>query len=230
LRPDLLIIDDGVRRTGFRGLAGHAQSPVAEMLCGNDAWVRRHLDTRGLPTRDFRVVGPEDSEVGYRRALELGLPVAMRCPGAAGVTGRVVDDERSFFRGWSQLLKGARVPDPQVLLERPVEGTFAFDLAVVDGRVVAVEGTAPMPGGLSLMDLAGLAVLAVAALPGAAYGSVRIRVDGSTAGSRPVVDSVDPLLRNWVVRGDAAAVAVADAILTAETASPSGCAGWRGGG
>ena len=230
LRPDLLIVDDGVRRTGFRGLAGHAQSPVAQMLCGNDAWVRRHLDTRGLPTRDFRLVGPQDPEVGYRRALELGLPVAMRCAGAAGVTGRVVDDERSFFRGWSQLLQAAPAPDPQVLLERPVEGTFAFDLAVVDGRMVAVEGTAPAPAGQSLVDMAGLAVRAVAALPGTGYGSVRVHVDGTVPGSRPVVDSVDPLLRNWVVRGDAAATAIAEAILTAETASPSGCTGSRAGG
>jgi D-alanine-D-alanine ligase-like ATP-grasp enzyme len=60
--------------------------------------------------------------------------------------------------------------------------------------------------------------------PPASHRAARVR----RAGTDLIASAA--LLRNWVVRRDAAAVAVADAILTAETASPSGCAGWRGGG
>lgn len=94
-----------------------------------------------------------------------------------------------------QHLVGRGVP----VVEPGSDGGGTAEYAVVDGAVVRTDAAAPTP------EVEQLAVDAVAALPGCAYGSVTV-ADGPDG---PGVVTVDPRLRRWHSAVEAATVAAA---------------------
>ena len=201
LTADLVVCDDGRRRVAFHGLAGSASGKTAHVLCGNDAWLRAHLTRQGLPTVDTALTG--DAEHGWRVAGAVGFPATLRVAGED--RARVAVDEASFHNAWREVVEQETELPAQVILERRPEGEVV-EVAVVDGRVVAPSRPA---------DAGPLAIRAIAALPGATYGSVRL------VGSPDlVVDTVDLSLHAWTTPGNPAGPDIAAAILAAELDTP----------
>jgi hypothetical protein len=197
LTADLVVCDDGRRRVAFHGMTGSTSGKTAHVLCGNDAWLRSHLSRQGLPTVDTALTN--DAEHGWQAAGALGLPVVLRLAGTD--RARVVADESSFHAGWREVAEQAADLPPLVILERRPEGELV-EVAVVDGRVVASS----RPTGVGP-----LALRAIAALPGVAYGSVRL-----VGSPDAVVDTVDLSLCAWTTPGNPAGPDIAAAILAVE--------------
>jgi hypothetical protein len=180
--PDLVICDDGRRRVMFHGLAGAGWGRVAQVLCGNDAWLRAHLARHGLPVVPTRLVDLADAGWALRAAEELGFPVRLRL--ATASSGPTTDDAGSFQDRWHALQEEATSPTAQVILEPPPAGP-PIDVAVAGGRALAVTGA---DGAAAVCDLAVRAIAAV----GAGYGLVRIVAAPASFSIVTVVPALDP--------------------------------------
>jgi hypothetical protein len=221
LGKHVVVCDDGTHRIAFRGFAGPGVSTVAELVCQNDAWVRRHLATRGLPVLETELVGAGDVEYAWQAAQRLGLPVIARLADEPIARGghAVVTDRSSLVDFWDDRVRAGDPRHTRILLERQAPGTTVWQVAVVGSRVVAVDSAEPdlLRTGEGWLEVVGeIAYRAVAALPGARYGSVEIIADVSQPPATGLrIKRVDPLLRNWV-GDDAAGAAIAQAILDLE--------------
>jgi hypothetical protein len=181
LSADLVVCDDGRHQVLFRGLAGARSGRVAEVLCGNDAWLRAHLARHGLPIVPTRRVDLADAGSALRAAEELGFPVRLRLADAP--SGPTAGDAGSFQERWRALQEEAASPTAQVILEPPPAGP-PIDVAVVGGRALAVTGA---DGAAAVRDLAVRAVAAV----GATYGLVRVVAGPASFSIATVVPAVD---------------------------------------
>jgi hypothetical protein len=206
LDEEIVVCDDGQHRVLFHGLVSSASGRVAQVLCGNDAWLRGHLARHGLPVVDTRLVWLDDARFALREAEELGFPQRLRLAGApeataAGAADRTATDVDSFHRAWLALVDAAPDDRCQVILEHRPPGPVV-DVAVVGDEVVALAGTGPNGVG-------SLALRAVSALPNAASGSVRIAVGGP----QPLIDTVDLSMGHWVGQQDPDRARVVVAVL-----------------
>jgi hypothetical protein len=187
LDDELVVCGDGQRRVLFHGLTSSASGRVAQVLCRNDAWLRGHLARHGLPVIPTRLVGVDDPRFAQRAAEALGFPVRMRLAGVRDAErDRTAADLDAFHSSWRSLVRGASPPDDQVILECRPDGPVV-DVVVVGDRVVATTA-----GGIDSLaePVRAAAVAAVAALPGASYGLVRL----VAAAAGPVIDAVAPTL------------------------------------
>jgi hypothetical protein len=185
--PDLVICDDGRCRVMFHGLAGAGWGRVAQVLCGNDAWLRAHLARHELPVVPTRLVDLADAGFALRAAEELGFPVRLRLADAP--SGPTTGDAGSFQERWHALQEEATSPTAQVILEPP-PASPPIDVAVVGGRALAVSGA---DGAAAVRDLAVCAVAAV----GATYGLVRV---AGPTGS--LIDTLDPRMNALAIQGE----------------------------
>lgn len=211
------LVGDSGSRLAFRGLNGPTSSTVAELLCGNDAWLRRHLAVRNIPVRSTRLVGAADPDFAYAAALDVGLPLAIRSAGDTRRTqGYIVKDHDSFHKAWQEFIDNRGETRTPAILEALLDDALVYEVAVVGQEVVAVDSPTPEPEGQLVAEIAELSARTISSLPGARYGAVTVLVQEADSGRRAVVDSVDLLLSSWASGDGAASQAVADAILSAE--------------
>lgn len=206
LDGEVVVCGDDRRSVVFHGWCGAGSSKVAHELCGNVPWLRGHVAAHGLPVVPTAWVDRDDVAQALAAAQTLGLPVWL-----VGVDSDshchegVADDATGFRQLWQRVVGQTRATSAYV--QRPYR--VVQDLVVVAGEVVAGSG-----GG----EMDRLAVRAVEAVPGLRYAAVRL-VTGTAgaAGADVQVDRVDPAML-WPASPshDAAAVAVADAVLNVE--------------
>src|SRR5690606_15456371 len=101
------------------GLTSSRTSRLAQVLCGNDAWLRAHLSRHGLPVLPTRLVGADDARFAEAAAQKLGFPVRMR-PVDRNRSGveYTATDVASFHESWRALTASCE-PAGRVVLERP---------------------------------------------------------------------------------------------------------------
>jgi hypothetical protein len=204
LDDELVVCGDGQRRVLFHGLTSSVSGRVAQVLCRNDAWLRGHLARHGLPVIPTRLVGVDDPRHAQRAAEALGFPVRMRLAGVRDAErDRTAADLDAFHSSWRSLVRGASSPDDQVILECRPDGPVV-DVVVVGGRVDTAGGIDSLAE-----PVRARAVAAVAALPGASYGLVRL----VPAAAGPVIDTVDPALGGDLAPSRDLAAALARALL-----------------
>lgn len=186
LDPETVVCGDGDRRVLFHGLASSASSKLAHVLCGNDAWLRAYLARHGLPVVPTRLVGADDARFAARAAAGLGYPVRVRLVGLpGGAAGHTANDVESFHACWRAVTAGVTDRHARAIVERRDAGTFT-ELVVVAGALIGSRGD---PG--EWREAAEqLAVDAVAALPGAATGTVRLVTVAGCPG--PLISTVHP--------------------------------------
>lgn len=189
LDDEIVLCSDGERRVLFRGLTSSSSGKLAHVLCGNDAWLRSHLASHGLPVIATRLVGIDDARFAQRAAEKLGFPVRMRLAGVPDDDqDRTVTDVASFHEVWQKLARSASDQRAQVILERQPEGE-PVEVAVAAGEVVAASSAASGTPAADVMHMA----TRVDSTVGGVCHSVHLR----TSPSGIAVDSIDPSLRVW---------------------------------
>src|SRR5690606_26810747 len=183
LDPETVLCESGGRRVLFHGLTGGATSRLAQVLCGNDAWLRAHLARHGIPVVPTRLVPPDDPLFAEEAARRLGFPVRLRLADPADdVPARTAADVASFHESWRALTATLDDPRARLILDPRPPGRVA-EVAVVGRRAVATSADLPP----HLTDaVRNLAIDAVAALPPVSYCLVRVIAEGD----RCVVDTV----------------------------------------
>lgn len=176
LDPETVLCESGGRRMLFHGLAGGATSRLAQVLCGNDAWLRAHLARHGIPVVPTRLVPADDPLFAEEAARRLGFPVRLRLADPADeAPARTADDVASFHESWRALTATLDDPRARLILEHRPAGQVA-EVAVVGRRAVATS--AGLPSHLA-ERVRRLAIDAVAALPPVSCGLVRVIADGA---------------------------------------------------